>query len=139
MAVFFSSHNVSGENIQAAGLVSRYSEDPDFALELKLLPALVAFVPIFDVVTVFDDFIASSFYTNEAGALQLVVDYFKVVWIGRPNRRGDRRAPVFVHGLWNCLDAILENLPHTNNSVEGWNRRFNDLVGAQHPTIWKFI
>ena len=27
----------------------------------------------------------------------------------------------------------------TNNSVEGWNRRFSSLVGADHPSLWKFI
>ena len=27
----------------------------------------------------------------------------------------------------------------TNNSVEGWNRRFSSLIGADHPSLWKFI
>jgi hypothetical protein len=41
--------------------------------------------------------------------------------------------------LWNCYDATKADLPKTNNSVEGWHYGFNQLLGAHHPTIWKFI
>ena len=41
--------------------------------------------------------------------------------------------------LWNVYDSALQELPKTNNSVEGWHRSFSHLLGACHPTIWKFI
>ena len=40
---------------------------------------------------------------------------------------------------WNCHDAVLQDLPRTNNAVEGWHRGFSELLGANHPSIWKFI
>ncbi len=54
-------------------------------------------------------------------------------------RRNRRRNPTFAHSLWNCYDATLENLPKTNNFVEGWYCGFSQLLGAYHPSIWKFI
>ena len=33
----------------------------------------------------------------------------------------------------------MQDLPKTNNSVEGWHRGFSQLLGSYHPTIWIFI
>ncbi|KAL3675686.1 hypothetical protein R1sor_025634 [Riccia sorocarpa] len=61
-------------------------------------------------------------------------------WIGRPMRYGrTRRAPLFSIDLWNQYNSTLDHLPRTNNSVEGWNRRFSSLLAAANPVIWKFI
>ncbi|XP_022161694.1 uncharacterized protein LOC111027604 [Myzus persicae] len=35
--------------------------------------------------------------------------------------------------------ASFDDLPKTNNAVEGWHRGFSSLLGANHPSIWKFI
>ncbi|CAI6347281.1 unnamed protein product [Macrosiphum euphorbiae] len=44
--------------------------------------------------------------------------------------------PKFKLSLWNCYEASLNDLPKTNNAaVEG----FSSLLGANHPSIWKFI
>ena len=32
-----------------------------------------------------------------------------------------------------------EELPRTNNSLEGWHRGFLSSVGCCHPNIWKFL
>ena len=32
-----------------------------------------------------------------------------------------------------------EELPHTNNVVEGWHRKMQSAVTSHHPNIWKFI
>ena len=34
---------------------------------------------------------------------------------------------------------VLDNLPKTNNWVEGWQCRFETEVGAHHPNIWRFV
>ena len=52
---------------------------------------------------------------------------------------GRRSSSIFAHSLWNCYDATLNDLPKTNNAVEGWHRGFSQILGAYHPTIWKFI
>ncbi|ESO08300.1 hypothetical protein HELRODRAFT_184059 [Helobdella robusta] len=70
---------------------------------------------------------------------QPVLDNLEDTWIGRPNRCQQRKSPRFSYDLWNCYNAALNGLPKTNNSCEEWHRAFNELIGASHPTIWKFI
>ncbi|XP_060843699.1 uncharacterized protein LOC132923758 [Rhopalosiphum padi] len=41
--------------------------------------------------------------------------------------------------MWNCYDSVIQDLPRTNNSVEGWHHAFNAALGANHVSIWKFI
>ena len=55
------------------------------------------------------------------------------------NRRLIRRPPRFDHVLWNCFDTAKFCASKTNNACEGWHRSFSELIGASHPTIWKFL
>ena len=32
-----------------------------------------------------------------------------------------------------------DELPRTNNSVEGWHQNFQGHVSACHPVFWKFL
>eukprot|EP00102_Acyrthosiphon_pisum_P016308 XP_008187224.1 PREDICTED: uncharacterized protein LOC103310507 [Acyrthosiphon pisum] len=41
--------------------------------------------------------------------------------------------------MWNCYESVIQDLPRTNNSVEGWHHAFNAALGANHVSIWKFI
>ena len=68
--------------------------------------------------------------------VQQLVNYFEDNWIGRPARRCGRSAPLFAHPLWNCLDAVQQDLPRIDNSVKDWHRGSSKLIGANHPTIW---
>jgi len=52
---------------------------------------------------------------------------------------GSRRPPSFAHTLWNCHDAVFNNIGKTNNNVEGWNRSFSSMLGSHHPNLWKLI
>ena len=36
-------------------------------------------------------------------------------------------------------DVVLQDLPKTNNSVEGWHRGFEAQLTSYHPNIWKFL
>ncbi len=36
-------------------------------------------------------------------------------------------------------NRVEENLPRTNNFVEGWHHRFQSNIGAYHPNFWKFV
>lgn len=118
--------------IQENGLQQRYQEDSNFALKLRMIPAL-AFVPTDDVVGAFEQL--SEILPPESRA---VADYFEDAYIGRPQRRG-RRQPIFAIEMWNMHNRAGDELPKTNNSVEGWHRSFQCNVGSSHPTIWKFI
>ncbi|RWS15775.1 uncharacterized protein B4U80_05692 [Leptotrombidium deliense] len=62
------------------------------------------------------------------------------MWIGRPNSNGiGRRSPIFPISNWNCYTAVIDDLPKTNNNVEGWHRAFSSLLDCHHPSITKFI
>ena len=86
-----------------------------FSLQVRLLPAL-AFAPPEGVVDVFTELVECEYYVNEA-ALREIIDYFEDVWIGRLGIRA-RRPPMFPLELWNCFDAVEEDLPRTNNAIE---------------------
>ncbi|XP_031350480.1 uncharacterized protein LOC116176146 [Photinus pyralis] len=122
-------------SIQSNGLQQRYETDADFALTMRYLSAL-AFVPLNELVQSFDLLLDNNVFPPEA---QPVIDYFEDTWIGRPDRRLRRRAPRFAHVMWNCYNSVLENLPKTNNALEGWHRGFQEMVGGNHPNIWKFV
>ena len=40
--------------------------------------------------------------------------------------------------LWNVHDALVKDLPRTNNHVEGYNSRLGSLFPV-HPHIFRFI
>ena len=103
---------------------------------MRMLSA-VAFIPVTEVVAAFEKLSCDSgMYPVEA---QSVLDYFEDTWIGRPQRRNRRRAPLFQHSLWNCYESVAAGLPKTNNALEGWHRGFAELLSCHHPTVWKFI
>ncbi|KAK9717832.1 MULE transposase domain [Popillia japonica] len=120
-------------DVKSKGLKQRQETDVEFALKLRMLPA-VAFVPTESVVEVFETLSENEIFPPEA---QEVVDYFEDTWIGRPHRR-QRRPPQFDLNMWSLYQSILEDLSKTNNSVEGWHRGFTERVSAMHPNIWKF-
>ena len=118
--------------IQECGFQRRYQEDSDFALKLRMLPAL-AFVPVEEVVDAFE--ILMDFLPLE---ISPVAEYFENTYVGRRQRRG-RREPIFNIHIWNMYQRTADELPRTNNSVEGWHRSLQANFGSSHPTIWKFI
>ena len=122
-------------SIQSNGLQQLYESDAAFALKMRMIAA-IAFVLVADVVTSFEHLIDNTDFPEEA---QSVLDYFEDTWIGRPNRPLIRRPPCFDHVLWNCFDAAKFCASKTNNACEGWHRSFSELIGASHPTIWKFL
>jgi hypothetical protein len=47
--------------------------------------------------------------------------------------------PRFSHDMWNVYQRTLQELPRTNNNIEGWHRGFQSLIGSCHPNIWTFL
>ena len=52
---------------------------------------------------------------------------------------GRTKYPLFDMELWNMYNQTIDDLPRTNNAVEGWHRSFQANVGAYHPNFWRFI
>ena len=133
---FFHMQQCIWRKIQNLGLTSAYKEaDRKFALSAKSLTCL-AFVPVGDVTSAFTQLIGSSDFDRR---MEPVVDYFEEVWIGRQSASGAREDPMFAIELWNVLDRTTNNYGRTNNSVEGWHRRFNSILQCSRPTIFKCI
>ncbi|XP_050065363.1 uncharacterized protein LOC126554326 [Aphis gossypii] len=103
-------------HVQQAGLQQRYTKDSEFALQIRMMTAL-SFVPVADVEQAFNDLMDTSYYTAHEKLLTPMVNYFEDTWIGR----------------------IEENIPRTNNSVEGWHNSFSSTLNVIHPCIWKCI
>jgi hypothetical protein len=120
--------------IQELGLVVRYREDPEFALNCRMFTAL-AFIPPDLVVETFEMLEDAQILPPEADDFLL---YLEDNYIGRRARRG-RRLARFSINLWNMYDHVLENLPRTNNGTEGWHNGFNQFVGIKHPNIFSFF
>ena len=115
-----------------------YTTTPDFALNLKQIASL-AFVPPQKVSKCYDTLVDSAFFKIHDTLLQPLLGYVENTWIGGLDRRRNRRAPLFSIDLWNCYESVLNDLNKTNNHCEGFNNGFHSLLGAAHPSIFKFI
>lgn len=119
-------------------ILERYSNDSEFSLNCKMMLAL-AFVPLVNVVSAFEQLQASEYYQSHIDILATLLDYFEDTYIGRPVSGSTRRSPRFKHSLWNCYDATRLGKSRTNNSVEGWHNGFARSLNCYHPGIWQFI
>lgn len=96
----------------------------------------LAFVPINDVVDVFDclaEEVPEKFLP--------FAEYFKQNYVRGITARGRRRAvaPPYPPKLWNQYDAVLNRFQRTNNLSEGWHNRFQKVVGRNHPGLYAFF
>lgn len=115
-----------------------YNSDESTRVLVRMFPAL-AFIPPSDV------FIAFSELAEHPDTEKLpdeFVNYFESTYIGRERGRGKNKRitePMYRIELWKVHDRLQENLPRTNNNIEGWNHGFNTLLGGKNPTIWRLI
>ncbi|XP_016658289.2 uncharacterized protein LOC107883198 [Acyrthosiphon pisum] len=136
---FFHLSQCIWRHLQEAGLQKNYIQDSEFALHIRMLPAL-AFVPQNKVIKDYEKLLDSEYFSENEELLMPIIDYFEGTWIGRLHRRGQRRDPIIPISVWNCYDLVAADLPRTNNSVEGWHNCFSStLNSSKHPSIWRFI
>ena len=127
---FHLSQNVY-RKIQSEGLTAIYQEDREFLIKLKMLPSL-AFVPEEDVVDCYN-ILMTDFPES---ALNVAV-YFEETYIGKRLPDNSRRIPPFPIRIWNIFERVREQLPRTNNAVEGWHNPLNSSIGCSHPSVLK--
>lgn len=92
----------------------------------------IEFVPTAEVVVWFHNLTQSTFYQATIDILRDLVRYFEdtCIWrpmIARPWDRAD-----FQHSQWKCYEAVVIDIPRTNNSVEKWQRGFSALLLANN-------
>ena len=98
----------------------------------------LAFVPLADIDTAFDD-LFTEIRNNFDNDMDEIFDYFEDTYIGRIRRNGRRDNPMFPKEMWNMYNRCRNNLPRTNNNVEGWHNGVQKHVNACHPNFWKFL
>ena len=126
------------KKIQDSGLDQLYINDGEFAILMRSISAL-AFVDEPDVPQAFYDLEAEIRNNYNHNGIDVVLDYFEDTYIGRQRRGRARAAPMFPIPIWNMFRRTDEDLPRTNNHIEGWHNRFSLNVDGAHPTLWKFI
>jgi len=114
----------------------RYNSDAEFALKARLIVA-IAFVPA-DSLDAALDLLADE--TDGVGAdLQPVLNWFEDNYVGRLNRNGSRRQPIFPVMMWNVYDRTLNGCQRTNNHAEATHRHLQSVLQMDHPSLWKFV
>ena len=129
--LFHLSKNVF-KHVQEFGLQQMYMNDDIFRANIHMIPAL-SFVPVQDTVAAFD-----RLSQHCGNAEQAILNYFENTYVGEV-RGGQRLPPIFPHVLWNVNSRVQNNLPRTNNHLEGWHTRFSNMFNYDHPSIWEFI
>ena len=68
----------------------------------------------------------------------------QTTYIGAPARarprNGRRRGdPLFPVAMWNMNWAVENDVPRSNNALEGWHHAFSYSLRGDHPSMWLFI
>ena len=103
--------------VQDLGLQQIYLNDPVFRNNIRMIHVL-SFVPIQDTVDAFEQLAQHC-----DNAEQPLLDYFETNYIGA--LRHGRRGPRHEHAMWHVNTCVQDNIPRTNNHLEGWHTRYN--------------
>lgn len=136
---FFHFSQCIWRKIQQCRLASKYSEDAEFAMEMRYFASL-AFLPSEKVI---ESFSAIKGFmkmerrprvnTTEHQIWQ-VCDYVEKTWVGTK-----KKEPLFPIAMWNMRQLTLDGTPRTNNAVEGWHNAISRGFGCSNPSVWTFI
>ncbi|MGL6146086.1 MAG: hypothetical protein ACRC0D_06330, partial [Macrococcoides caseolyticum] len=121
------------KKLAAEGLLQQYNRDAVFASRARMIVAL-SFVPINDLNSAFE-----TLAIELSPDLTPVINWFEDFYIGRPNRNGTIRNPLFPPQCWSVYERTLNGECRTNNYAEAAHRRLQAEFGMDHPNIWKFI
>ena len=133
---FFDLSQAIWRQIQRLGLTNAYLESLEVRTALKNIGSL-AFLPHEEVVDGFEQL--EDTLEDIDPDISDVYTYFEDTYIGRPNRRGNRRNAVFAPNLWNVRQRMQDGLPRTNNKLEGWHRAIQALLDGPHPSVWRLL
>lgn len=117
-------------------LQTEYERNENVRKYIKYLVAL-AFVPITEIRTCFDDILASTDFPADENVEDLY-DYFETWYVGKVVRNRLRN-PRFSLTSWNMVDRIRTDQARTNNLVESWHRGIQASLDCEHPSVWKCI
>lgn len=93
-------------HIQNIGLQTRYNENEDFALNIRLLLAL-AFVPEDSVMDAYEELTATEFFASGDEKIESLLDYFQMTYMYAFDRKGNKKEPLYSIKLWNVYETVL--------------------------------
>lgn len=110
---FFHLEKNMWRHVQQFGLQTRYNNDSEFAVNLRMLAAL-AFVPVVDVIRAYEAIVSSDFWSDDAtkdanSEKQMFLNYFEKYYIGVMGRTQShgRKKSRFPIELWNMYDLTV--------------------------------
>jgi hypothetical protein len=74
----------------------------------------------------------------EVDACLKFTTYFQKTYIGELDPIGRRKKPLYPIDEWNVYQRTKDNMPRTNNAVEGWHSGLTKLVAQSKPSLIKF-
>ena len=114
------------------GYAVQYCEDKDFNLAIRLLAAL-AFAPPLHVEAWYKQILVTCHIPDD------IKNYFEDTFVGKEMRNSTRRKSRFDMDMWNVYFRTIDDLPRTNNALEGFHRGIESMLQMSNPDIWKFI
>jgi hypothetical protein len=141
---FFHLCQAHWRKLSGLGFKDRYTHDLEFSIQCKMFSAL-AFLPA--------DKIKDAFATRRESCTELYpdleefCDYFQSTYVGSYKAIGGGDAslrltwvsPLFPATLWSVYERTSSSEPRTTNKLEGWHRRFAQIIGKSHPNVFEFI
>ncbi|CAG8664278.1 24017_t:CDS:2 [Gigaspora rosea] len=125
--------------IQAKGLSIEYGANATFSIKLRQLTAF-AFLLSIEIPAAFDQ-IKPLMPSNATS----IVNYFENTYIREEVRQQLRNGniiydpPTFSLSLWSIFELITHGYPRTQNFIEGWHHRWNNIVGRAHVGVYTII
>ena len=136
---FFHLRKARREQAGQRHILAEFMESEPLQEMYKLILAL-AFVPIQDVETVFENFIGPVYnrhLDNEAFSEDAIdyLSYLETTYLGQVDRRGKRRAPRIKLENWSQYESVMNDIPMTSSAAESFNSNWN-TGSSSNPTIW---
>ena len=122
------------KKINEVGLKVQYSNDENLRLFVRSLIAL-SFISL---LRISDTFTFLRSHDRFPPVLSEIYDYFFIYYIGSElnNALGNILYPV---ELWNSRSRLFNDVPRTNNAIEGWHNTFRSSFGNLNPTFKNFM
>lgn len=124
-------------NIGKLGLASTYLNDEQCNSFFRMFLSL-PFVPVRFVKHEFNKIVDSISAASRLEVFREFIIYFQKNYVGSCSDE-NHALPRYDISFWNSHERVLNAIPRTTNSLEGWNRSINDAVRISHPNIVNLI
>lgn len=125
--------------LQDLGLVSYYKSNNIFRKFFRKMLNLT-FYPedkiIYEFEKLAENILIHSANSTNINNIDRFVSYFKRMFIGDISKKNE---PIYDIKFWSSYNRVLNEIPRTTNSCEGWHRNFNYQCGTSSPNIARFI